>query len=113
MTFEISLTSRAKEDIERNFDWWAINRSKLQAEEWYLQLSVVLQSLTQTPNRCRRIRNDRELFGEEVRQLLFGTGSRPTHRIVFGVDGTQVMIYRVLHTSQSPLASKSELKDPS
>jgi hypothetical protein len=38
-----------------------------------------------------------------LRQLLFGLGRRPTHRIIFLVDGKRVIIYRIRHTAQATL----------
>lgn len=35
-----------------------------------------------------------------VRQLLFGIGDKPTHRIVFQIRDRSVVVLRVLHTSQ-------------
>jgi hypothetical protein len=46
---------------------------------------------------------ERDLLPQGVRQLLYGLGRKRTHRIVFAVDGDEVIVFRVRHTSQAAL----------
>jgi len=53
-----------------------------------------------------------DLLAQGIRQLNFGLGCSPTHRIVFAIDGSTVAVLRVRHASQSAL-SLDELRSES
>jgi hypothetical protein len=38
-----------------------------------------------------------------VRQLPFGLGNRPTHRVLFGIEDDRVVVYRVRAFAQDKL----------
>jgi hypothetical protein len=45
-----------------------------------------------------------DLLADGIRQLNFGIGRRPTHRILFAIDGLSVVVLRVRHASQDALS---------
>jgi plasmid stabilization system protein ParE len=101
--YRVLITGPAMQDLQAAHDWWAKHRSKEQAGRWYTHILAATRSLEHMPERCGpATENDLSLSG--VRQLLFGLGRRPTHRIVFGIEGEEVIIFRVRHTSQDILA---------
>lgn len=102
MKFPVIITGPAKDDLQAMYDWWAKNRSTEQATRWYLGIHAAIVSLSNMPERCP-LATESELLEQGVRQLLFGLGRHPTHRIVFGIDGQSVIIFRVRHTSQDIL----------
>ncbi len=98
------ITGPAKQDLQLAHDWWASHHSAEQAARWYLGIQKAIESLQTMPERCS-FASERDLLEQGVRQLLYGLGRRPTHRIVFGIDGETVIIFRVRHTSQDVLTS--------
>jgi plasmid stabilization system protein ParE len=102
--FRILITGPAKRDIQAAHDWWVANRSVEQARRWYQGIYVAIDSLRNTPERCSSA-TEANLLDQGVKQLLFGLGRRPTHRVVFGIDGDTVIVFRVRHTSQDVLTS--------
>ena len=93
----IQITEPAKADIQEAFAWWAENRSADQAAEWYERIFETIATLERMPERCPLV-PEAGLSRSSVRQLLFGIGAHPTHRIVFqfDVDADIVTILRVL-----------------
>jgi len=100
--FRVIITGPAQRDIQSSFDWWAQNRSATTAERWYLGIVAWIQSLKTFPDRGD-LAPERDLLELPLRQMPFGLGSQATHRIVFIVDGSDVVILAVRHASQDAL----------
>ena len=100
----IEITEPARADIQEAFDWWAKNRSATQAASWYEQVFEAITTLKRMPERCPLV-PEVELSRAGVRQVLFGTGNHPTHRVVFLFDNDVdiVTILRVRHHAQNNL----------
>jgi plasmid stabilization system protein ParE len=100
----VIITGPAKRDIQVGHDWWAEHRSVEQAARWYRGVHAAIKSLERHPERCSAtVEND--LFKEDIRQLLYGLGRRPSHRIVFTIDGDIVIVLRIRHVSQDTLTT--------
>ena len=101
---KVQITSPAKMDIQESFDWWSDHRSLGQATEWYERIFHAIATLERMPERCPLV-PEKALSQSGVRQLLFGIGKRPTHRIVFHYAGDTdtVTILRVRRHSQVSL----------
>jgi plasmid stabilization system protein ParE len=97
--FEVVITSAAQSDIRSNVVWWSENRSKNDAERWYVAAMEKIYSLEHFPFRCP-IAKESEKFGIEIRHLLFGISTKHTHRVLYEVDASTVRVFRVLSTSQ-------------
>ena len=67
-----------------------------------------LGSLEANPQR-HPIAHEDSLFRMEVRNLLYGLTSKPTHRAVFEIRGDEVIVHAIRHLSQRDL-SPDELK---
>ena len=106
--FQVFITAQAQADLQQAATWWKENRSAKEAEIWYDGISAKIQTLAQMPERCR-IAAESENVEREVRQLLYGVSSHPTHRVLFVIDGDTVTIYRVLHTSKATIKDDSGL----
>jgi plasmid stabilization system protein ParE len=98
----VIITGPAKRDIKEAYDWWANNRSVEQARRWYFGIRAAIRSLRKNPNRCA-MAIESDLLSQGIRQINFGLGRRPTHRIVFAIDGGIVVVLRVRHASQDAL----------
>lgn len=101
---KIEITEPAKADIQEAYDWWSENRSAIQAAEWYERIFEAIATLQNMPERCPNV-PEAGLSRVGVRQLLFGIGYRPTHRVVFhfDLDADTVTILRVRHHGQDEL----------
>ena len=106
--YRVIITGPAKRDIQTAHDWWAEHRSAGQAGRWYLGIHKKIASLKQMPERCS-FAMERDLLDQGIRQLLFGLGRRPTHRVVFMIDNNDVVVLRVRHTSQDGLTPEDVL----
>lgn len=102
MTYNVILTDRAEEDIQQAFDWWSENRSREQAARWYEGIYPAIESLGKSPRRFGYA-IERELAPTLLRQMPYGIGRNPTHRILYTVDGENVVIIRVRHVAQTTL----------
>jgi plasmid stabilization system protein ParE len=94
----VIITGPAKRDIQAAHDWWTENRSAEQADRWYVGIHASIQTLRNTPERCS-MAAESDLLTPGVRQLLFGLGRQATHRILFTIDGSTVVVLRVRHAS--------------
>ncbi len=97
--FRVLISDAAQSDIRKNVIWCSENRSKEEAERWYIAVMEKIYSLEQLPLRCP-IARESEILGIEIRHLLFGISSKHTHRVLYTMDGDIVKVVRVLSTSQ-------------
>ena len=98
----IQITEPAKADIEQAFRWWSEFYSPDQAALWYEQIFDAISTLRRMPDRCPMV-PEPALSITGVRQLLFGVGNRPTHRIIFLIESDIVTILRVRHHAQDEI----------
>src|SRR3954452_15976239 len=99
MVFRIEIDPAAAADIEEIHDWF-VDRSPEWAERWRRGLFKAIQTLKKLPRRCPRV-PERESYGGEVRQLLYGKRSS-VYRVVFSIEGDLVRILAVIHGARGP-----------
>ena len=102
MSYEVVLTRKAQRQIEAAARRWAEHRSGEQARRWYEGLFQTLASLADNPQRCTRA-PECEAFPLPLRQITYGLGRRPTHRVVFAIRGAKVVVYAIRHVAQQDL----------
>jgi len=80
---------------------WYLQRSESSqvAESWYRGFVEALQSLSENPTR-HGLARENDLFRYELRELLYGSGRRKTHRALFRVVGSRVEIMLIRHIAQ-------------
>ena len=100
--FRILITGPAKNSIQSNHDWWAEHHSADEASRWYRGIFEAINSLERLPERCPNAPESDSLH-QSLRQLLFGIGKRPTHRIVFTIAENDVIVLAIRHASQDAL----------
>jgi plasmid stabilization system protein ParE len=98
MKYDVVLTVEAQENARAAYSWYA-ERSHKVADRWCEGLLDALASLETNPEHCP-LANENSRFPIELRQLLYGSGRRTTHRIIFAVRPTTVVIYAIRHISQ-------------
>ena len=100
----IQIAEPAERDIRSAHDWWSENRSAEQADRWYNNIYKAIETLRSMPSRCP-LAPESDLHPSGLRQLSFGIGKHPTHRIIFTIERDTVIILRVRHTSQQDLTA--------
>jgi plasmid stabilization system protein ParE len=104
MIYEVLISSRAQQEAQATHDWWAKHRSAQQAARWYDEFLKAALSLDQDPDGWAvAAENDR--FPYEIRQLNFGIGRKPTHRLVYTIRVNEVVVLRVRHLAQADIDS--------
>jgi plasmid stabilization system protein ParE len=103
--YRIVITQRAEDEIQSAHDWWGEQYSKATATQWFIGIYEAIASLATMPERCP-LASEQLVKPLVLRQLHFGLGSRPTHRVVFLVDDSEVVVLTVRHASQDALSSK-------
>ncbi|MFT7668753.1 MAG: plasmid stabilization system protein ParE [Planctomycetota bacterium] len=103
MAFRVVITPEAQTAIDRDLERIHFRSSFGVAQAWYLGLIKAIASLSEMPERCSVIPEQR-FFSVELRQLLYG---RKPHmrRIIFSVVGEKVFIVRYQHGSLRSLGS--------
>lgn len=102
MRYRLSVTGPAKDDIARNRDWWAEHRSAEQAGRWFLGVEAAVLELAETADRYGYA-TEGSLRRAGVKQVSFGLGRRPSHRILYAIKGEEVVIYRVMAFKQDAI----------
>jgi plasmid stabilization system protein ParE len=100
--YTLRITEPAEHDVRSAYEWWRDNRAAEQAERWYRGIHKAIASLRNAPDRCA-VALETHLLPQGIRQLNYGIGRRPTHRIVFTISEQVVTILRVRHTAQAEL----------
>ena len=72
------------------------------AGRWYDGFIDTLQSLEQNP-RLGSVAPENGLFEFELRELLYGSGHRLTHRALYRIVGDTVEVLTIRHHAQRPL----------
>lgn len=94
MKRRVIITGLAEADALSNHQWWGENRSIEQANRWLEGLYATMLGLATTAG-SQTLATEIVLRKAGIRQATFGLGSRPSHRIIYGIEGEQVIIYRV------------------
>jgi len=102
MTHIVIYTRRAERELLAASQWWAENRSTEQAARWLDGIADKIDSLSTSPQRCLLIA-ERRTFDIVLRELYFGLGRRPTHRIIFTIGDGYVLVLTVRHLAQDRL----------
>lgn len=102
MKYQVTLTEPAASSSEETASWWATKRSAEQASRWYDGIRAAIASLGEFSERCARAAENSH-FPRDLRELYFGHGARPTHRIVFAIVQQSVIALAVRHVAQSSL----------
>ena len=104
MSLPVLVTERAHNELDDAYRWWAKHRSSEQANRWYNEFLVALESLADDANRWA-VARENDNFPYEIRELHFGLARRPTHRAVFTIRPESVLVLTIQHVSQRELTS--------
>ena len=94
MKYRVMIHPDALEDIRRNARWWAEHHSEEQALAWYDNALASLYRLEHLPE-SHAVSRENDDFPYEIRDLLFGLGSRPSYRAIFIIQDNTVHVLTV------------------
>ena len=100
MSLPVIIEAEALGNLADAAEWWAENRDEEQAIRWYEGILAAIDSLADNPDRCVLARENAKA-DDELRELHYGLGNRPTHRILFVIDPDAVRILSVRHAAQA------------
>jgi len=103
MPLPVYLTARAQRDVDEAYDWWSLHRSAEQAHRWRDRCVEAIDSLASKHAKCR-LSPENDDFPIEIRQLAFGLGRRPSHRILFTLRPEMILVMRIQHLAQDGLS---------
>ena len=111
MKYDVRLTDEARQNVRDAVDWYA-ERSPTAADHWYASFLRLLDSLAEDPDRCPFALENARL-PIELRQLIFGSGRKLTHRIIFAIRPDAVVIYAIRHVAQQEWRPENPLDENS
>jgi plasmid stabilization system protein ParE len=111
MTYQVVIQPRAEGDI-RTAALWILGRSgsRATALRWARNLRAKIATLKTSPHRCP-VDPDSEVYGEEVRALLYGKRSG-VYRALFAIRGDTGHVLTVRHSAQRTLAEEMAEDEP-
>jgi plasmid stabilization system protein ParE len=89
---------RAVEQIDDSYRWWATHRSAEQAARWHRGIEKAILGLGRNPER-HALATENDLLPIEVRQMLYGLGRRPSHRVLFTIRPDCVYVLAIVHVA--------------
>jgi plasmid stabilization system protein ParE len=104
MIYQVNITTSAFKDADNAYQWFRSSNEQF-ANEWFNGLIEAIDTLQQLPSRCALAPESKE-FDREIRQLLYKKSKTACYRIIFGIVGSNVIIYRIRHTSQQYLSKE-------
>jgi plasmid stabilization system protein ParE len=100
--YRVTILPRAKRQLLDQALWWSENRSAEQAFYWLEGFEQALASLSNNPERCGAARESKS-FDNDIRELHYGLGNKPTHRAIFEIRNDEVIVYAIRHLAQRDL----------
>ena len=96
------------DDIEAELDsacqWYRQQAQSADvANQWLSGIQDAIESLSSNPHRCSIAHEDGH-FPYELRELLYGSGRRKTHRVLFRIVGDRVEVMAIRHVAQRDLS---------
>jgi plasmid stabilization system protein ParE len=103
MNYRLKLTNEAADRLFETARWYAETSQSLEvATAWYDGLLDQLETLTRNPF-GGSLAAENELFDFELRELLYGSGKRITHRALYRIVGNTVEVLTIRHHAERPL----------
>jgi plasmid stabilization system protein ParE len=104
MMFRVTILPQARDDIDRNADWWADHYSVEQALRWSDAIYDQLATLRTFPE-SHSLAAENDEFRYEIREKLVGLGSRPGYRAIFTIKDDEVFVLTVRAAEQDRLTT--------
>jgi plasmid stabilization system protein ParE len=101
MIYKVVVTLEAKRNLHDAYLF--INRDSVgAANRWSREIRRSIRALSRFPARCP-VAPESHVLDAPIRELLYGSGNRGTHRILFVIIEKTVFVLHVRHGSMQPL----------
>jgi plasmid stabilization system protein ParE len=106
VSYRVFITSKAKRQLAASATWWAEHRDVNQAARWLDGFEQAIAALSDNPEQ-HGLAAENALYALPfpARQLLYGIGTKATHRAIFEVRGDTVFVVAIRHLAQDYLTS--------
>lgn len=101
MKYQVSLSRKVERQVDGITRWYADQDADV-AERWYNGLLKTINRLRRNPH-SHALAHESDDFPFEIRELLYGSGRRKTHRIVFRIENDLVKVLAVRHIARADL----------
>lgn len=98
MEFTVTLTRKASRELHKVADWYDNERAGL-GERWLRGMRRAISSLSKNPDRFG-LAHESDLFEYDLRELYYGVARRKTHRALFRISKSEVIVLGIRHFSQ-------------
>ncbi len=102
MMFEVRFTPKAVDSMAEEALWWADHHSVSQAIRWHEGFIAALNTLSELPERCPLAPENRRV-SFQLYEFHYGSGSRPTHRALFRIEESTVVVLLIRRHSQEEI----------
>ncbi|MEO1496920.1 MAG: type II toxin-antitoxin system RelE/ParE family toxin [Planctomycetota bacterium] len=99
--YEVLFTEQATRDFDEQLAFYT-GRSPEAGRKWCDAVESAVIELESHPERFTRA-TEHDRLGSELRQLNFGVGRRLSHRMVYRIRESGVVIYAIRHLAQRML----------
>jgi plasmid stabilization system protein ParE len=103
MSRQVYLTRKAELQLHSAADWYAQHNRQV-ADDWFNGLVATLDALTSNAERFPLARENDD-FPFELREMLYGSGRRKTHRILFVIRPDSIVVHQIRHVAQRNITS--------
>ena len=103
MAYRLRITERAYSDVARNANYWAGHHSVEQSLRWYNAIHDKIKSLVNFPE-SNSLAHENPDYAYDLREALFGLGSRPGYRILYTVTDEDVVVLAIKAAEEDWLA---------
>ena len=107
MKREVVLTATAQQQMNAAADWYAEENPNI-AANWFDGLIARLNSLSDNPEQ-HAVARESEFLPVELRQMLYGSGKRITHRVLFVIREQRIVVYQIRHVAMQDLTAEDLL----
>ncbi len=107
MKREVVLTATAQQQMNAAADWYAEENPAI-AANWFNGLIARLNSLSDSPDQYA-VSRESEYLPVELRQMLYGSGKRITHRILFVIREKKIVVYQIRHVAMRDITAEDLL----
>lgn len=102
MTYRVVILRRATEDVDIILTW-LVKRSRAGAVRWHEAYQMSWTTLESNPDRHPLAPESNDV-GKEIREVLFHLKSGKRYRILFTIEGSEVIIWRVRGPGERPIS---------
>lgn len=100
MNYEVIVPEEVWAELESATEWYRRRSLSVEvANQWLHGFQDAIGSLATNPDRCA-IAHESVHLPYELRELLYGSGRRKTHRAIFRIVGDRVVIMAIRHVAQ-------------